>query len=519
VLDFTKSNGGIDKLFLFGNLSDYTLSFATSTVTLQRGGGLTEEKIVLAKGTSTNYDEVVFANGTASTFDLHARASGSQTSVTLGAVQQAPTVLNATVKAFALDPNGEVFAPSAPGMNYIVTGSNAVDMVYVSEGAVVDATKLNGGADEIYLTRNWADYTKTVSGSKIVFTHAASGETVTVAAATGASNDRLVFADGSVLSNDAKAALNGSASAALGSVTGLDASKTTPGLALRISSTIDGVSNLDVTSALVLKVNQAVTAVAGKFIRIVDDGGAGFNGESTVRTQEFSVTDSSKITIQGGLITIRPGFDLDLSSNYHIEIDSGAFVNSKGRGNLAVTDPTALNFSTVTPGTAGSAGTGAAVASQAMDTATGNLVASFSWLDIQGTGNSLLPAVAVDVGAANMALVFKDYDPAGGDNSSDGVGAPDFRVRVNNFGSGDLVYVDNQNPSSANRLDATGVFPDDPVAGITTLSYATGTEGLGGLLEIDLAGTDATFESLQQLAVLLSISYNPVGEWTPPPST
>jgi 2,4-dienoyl-CoA reductase (NADPH2) len=42
---------------------------------------------------------------------------------------------------------------------------------------------VNGGIDEIYLTRSWADYAKTVSGAKIVFTHAASGETVTVAAA------------------------------------------------------------------------------------------------------------------------------------------------------------------------------------------------------------------------------------------------------------------------------------------------------------------------------------------------
>jgi hypothetical protein len=248
VLDFTKSNGGIDRLFLLGNLSDYSLSFSASTVTLQRGSGVAEEKVVLAKGTSTNYDEVVFADGTASTFDLHARASGSQTTVPLGAVQQPPTILNATIKAFALDPNGEVFAPSAPGTNYIVTGSNAVDMVYVNEGGAVDASKLNGGADEIYFTRNWGDYTKTVSGSKIVFTHAVSGETVTVAASTGASNDRLVFADGSVLSNDAKAALNASASAALGSVSGFDAGKTTPGLAPRITSSIDGVTNLDVTS-------------------------------------------------------------------------------------------------------------------------------------------------------------------------------------------------------------------------------------------------------------------------------
>ena len=282
------------------------------------------------------------------------------------------------------------------------------------------------------------------------------------------------------------------------------------------TSAVDNVTNFDVTSAIVLQASEPVTAVAGKMIRLMNDGGAGFNGESADSDQSINV-GSAAVTIQGNLIIIRPPFHLDLANDYHLEVDAGAFVGASGLTNAAVTDPTALNFSTVTPGTAGSAGTGAAVASQAMDTATGNLVASFSWLDIQATGSSLLPAVAVDVGAANVALVFKDYDPLGGDASSDGVGAPDFRVRANDFGAGDLVYVDNQNPTSQNRLDATGVFPGDPVGGVTTLSYATGTGGLGGLLEIDLAGTDATFESLQELAVLLlGINYNPVGEWTPP---
>ena len=344
-----------------------------------------------------------------------------------------------------------------------------------------------------------------------------SDETVAVAAATGAANDRLVFADGSVQTTDAKAALNGNVNAALGSVTGFDASKTTPGLAPRITSSIDGVSNLDVTSPIVLKVNQAVTAVAGKFIRIVDDGGAGFNGESTLRTQEISVTDTSKISIQGGLITLRLGFDLDLSSNYHIEIDAGAFVNSKGKGNAAVTDPTALNFSTVTPGTAGFQGTGAAVVSQAMDTATGNLKASFSWLDIQGTGTSASSAVAVDVGAANVALVFKDYDPAGGGNSSDGVAAPDLNVRVNNFGAGDLLYIDNQNPAVPNRLDSTTVLADTPEPGVTQLSFGGRTdieEALTALIEIDLAGSNAVLESFEQLAALIVVNSNPVGGWT-----
>jgi hypothetical protein len=283
-----------------------------------------------------------------------------------------------------------------------------------------------------------------------------------------------------------------------------------------ISSSVDNVPNFDVTSAIVLRASEPVTAVAGKMIRLMNDGGAGFNGESGDNDQSINV-GSAAVTIQGNLIIIRPPFDLDLANAYHLEIDSGAFVGASGLSNLAVTDPTALNFSTVTPGTAGSMGTGAAVASQAMDTATGNLVASFSWLDIQGTGSPTGSAVAVDVGTANVALVFKDYDPAGGSNSSDGVGAPDFNVRANNFGAGDLLYIDNQNPAAPNRLDSTTVLAETPEPGITQLSFGFPPEGgLGGLVEIDLAGTNEDFETFEQLALLLDVNYNPVGEWTPP---
>jgi hypothetical protein len=277
------------------------------------------------------------------------------------------------------------------------------------------------------------------------------------------------------------------------------------------------VTNLDVTSAIVLRASEPVTAVAGKMIRLMNDGGAGFNGESGDNDQSINV-GSAAVTIQGNLIIIRPPFDLDLANNYHLEIDPGAVVGASGLSNLAVTDPTALNFSTVTPGS-GLLGVGSAAASQAMDTATGNLVASFNWLDIKGVGSPSSAAGdggVLDVGAANVALVFKDYDPAGGDTTSDGVGAPDFYVRANNFGFGDMVYVDNQNPTSQNRLDVTTVSPNDPVAGVTTLSYASSTGGLGGLLEIDLAGNSAVFETLQELALLLGFNSNPVGEWTPP---
>lgn len=227
VFDFTKSNGGIDNIYLQGNLADYTATASTSTVTLTRGSGATAETIVLAKGTSTNYDNVSFSNGTAKTIDLHAWGSGGS-QPTLGAVTTKPTTLEATIKAFALDSNGEVFASSAPGINFAVTGSNGVDTVYVKAGATVDATKLNGGEDKIYFTGDWADYTKTATSSKIVFTSTTTGETVTVAAATGASNDRLIFADGYVLSNNAKTALLTNANVAISAVTGYSTAEVTP---------------------------------------------------------------------------------------------------------------------------------------------------------------------------------------------------------------------------------------------------------------------------------------------------
>ncbi|MFZ3018894.1 MAG: M10 family metallopeptidase C-terminal domain-containing protein, partial [Gallionella sp.] len=227
IFDFTKSNGGIDNLYLTGNLADYTTTFTTSTVTLTRGTGASAETVLLAKGTSLNYDTVVFANGSASTFDLHGWASGGAVP-TLAMALVPPTTLNATVKGFALDTTGEVFTGTSPGINFIATGGNGVDIVYVKAGATVDASKLNSGEDKIYFTANWADYTKAATTSKITFTNATTGDSVIVAAAAGASNDRLVFADGYVLSNDAKTALLTDIAAPLSAIPGFSTAEVTP---------------------------------------------------------------------------------------------------------------------------------------------------------------------------------------------------------------------------------------------------------------------------------------------------
>ena len=250
--DFTKSNGGIDNIYLAGNLADYATAFTTSTLTLTRGSWAGTETILLTKGSSTNYDTVVFADGAASTFDLHGWASGGAMPA-LGASPAQPTTLNATIKGFALDATGEVFTGTAPGINFIATGGNGADIVYVKAGATVDASKLNSGEDKIYFTGNWADYSKAATTSKITFTNATTGDSVIVAAATGASNDRLVFADGYVLSNEARVALLGDAAAPLAAVSGFSTAEVTPsGMGDILLSLIDGFQPVEIVAPPVI---------------------------------------------------------------------------------------------------------------------------------------------------------------------------------------------------------------------------------------------------------------------------
>jgi hypothetical protein len=285
------------------------------------------------------------------------------------------------------------------------------------------------------------------------------------------------------------------------------------------TSAVDNVTNLDVTSAIVLTVSEPVTAVAGKKITIMNDGGTGFRGEAGDNDQVIDVSSAS-VTIQGNRIIIRPPVNLDLANDYHLEIDAGAFVGASGLGNAAVSEPSAMNFSTVAPGS-GLAGVGSATASQAMDTATGGLKTSFKWLDIEGVGNPSSDAgTSLNLIDSDIALVFKDYDAAAGNvgAATDGIGAPDLYVRALNFGPGDMVYVDNQSVASPNLFTQTTVLADTPDEGITQLSFA-GVGGLGAVIEIDLAGSDQVFESFDDLAVLLAVNYNPVGELTPPSGT
>jgi len=319
-------------------------------------------------------------------------------------------------------------------------------------------------------------------------------------------NDRLVFADGAVYSGNAKTALTASLTTAINAVTGYDATLVTPGVGTSLMpNALNGVTDLEVGSNIVLNYSANISAVAGKYIHIVNDGGTGFHGESTVNTLNILVTDTTQVSIVGGKVTLNPTADLDLANNYHITIDAGAFtITSTGVALPAYDGTSALHFSTVTPGTTALVN---AVASHIMN-ADGTLGSGHLWLDIEGIGSpSASAGTALDLSANSYALVAKDYDAAGGSTLTgyDGVKTADFYVAANNFGNTDLLYIDNQG-SAGNDLTQTLIIATNTPP--SKVQFA-GT-GLGGFVDITLAGSTATFDTIAQMKTLLGTSTSPV---------
>jgi hypothetical protein len=277
------------------------------------------------------------------------------------------------------------------------------------------------------------------------------------------------------------------------------------------ASALNGVTNLDVQSNIVLNYSQAVTALAGKYIHIVNDGGPGFHGESTTNTLDILVTDGSAVTVSGGKVTINPAADLDLANNYHITIDAGAFVSATGSVPMAAFDgTTALHFSTVTPGTgaSGTSGVANAAASQAMDSS-GGMTSSSLWLDIEAIGSpSNAAGTPLDLSGGKYVLVAKDYDPTGADAGSgyDGIKTGDFYVAANNFGADDRIYIDNQS-AAKNELSLTGIV--NTGAAPTTVQFA-GNTGLGGFVDMTLAGSAAGYDTFADMQKYLNPA-NPAG--------
>jgi hypothetical protein len=219
-------------------------------------------------------------------------------------------------------------------------------------------------------------------------------------------------------------------------------------------SLLDDVTNLDVRSNLVLEFTESVTAVATKYIHIVNDVGGGYEGENTIHTFDILVTDTSQVTIAGNRIILNPSFDLDLNNNYHITIDDGAFLGAtSGLASTAFDGSNSLNFSTVSPGVLrGNTATPLQQSVQAVEMdALGALQNSLKWLDVSGvgsagSGSSSVSYQNIDASLANFAFVFKDADPLADTTGFGGSiqAASPLAVKLNKFDGADLFYIDNQ---------------------------------------------------------------------------
>jgi hypothetical protein len=233
--DFTESQGAIDKLYLKGASSDFNFAYDSQADVLT----LTHKTVAGTIIRVSPDDTILFTDGSISALDIttHLPATGANLATNLlNSAERSPTnpndllvaqVSNNTLNAFALNGNGVTFAQVDPGVQLIVKGGNGVDLVYVSAGSQVTASDLGGGEDKIFLTGNWADYTKTYDSQAdtVTLARTINGNTEQVIVAVG---DRLVFADGYV-STDAAIAY---AQNSVANPVTLNATETTPGLAI-----------------------------------------------------------------------------------------------------------------------------------------------------------------------------------------------------------------------------------------------------------------------------------------------
>ena len=440
------ASANTDELYLSGSFSDYTQTISAGgvyTFTGVAGGSHANE--VVSFSMNSNGDKLVFANGhiTVKSSD-YLTVAGSYSSILAGSLtivaQTDPTIGaepgNKPAKVFVFDAGG-INIPQLPIVKeaIAVSGGGGIDKFYVRKGTHADAIGLfaSAGQDVLYLTGRFSDYTQTKSAGGVYtftrnFTDAAdAGLTEVVSFSMNSSGDKLVFADGEVTLQLANYLSGGAFAPILSSSLG-------PSLA---GAEYANITNMDVRSNLVLVASENIqSAVANKFIRIVDDGGS-YRGEAVNNTLTIAA-NSSMVNISGNKVIINPDVDLDLASNYHIEIDDGAFIGSSGR---VLSWITRGGFSTVTPSTS-------ATGAQAVRmNSAGTIENSSLWLDLEGRGDPAQALAAANTfNANNASYVFyvADSDPTTPTNSGSGVKTNStFNVSIVGLGSDDQVYFDN----------------------------------------------------------------------------
>jgi len=292
----------------------------------------------------------------------------------------------------------------------------------------------------------------------------------------------------------------------------------------------------------VLSVGESVTAVAGKHISITDLGAlagqtTGYRGENTTHNFLIPANDPRVKILGSGAntkIVIDPDvlFDLDLSSSYTLSVEAGAFLGTST--GLASSALAPVSFSTVTPYAVAKtdATFNLANAQQAFRIENdGTLIGANRWVDIEGRGLGLgstqttgySSAVTLDANTlvggtpGNFTFVFKDVLDSGGAIGFAGISvATDFNVRIQNFGSGDRIYVDDafNDPAKINQVAEEVFYSGDGSASATGALYWGLTVGSGvsgdPKLYVELAGNitaqNASLAAVNQILSLIGIN-------------
>ena len=222
---FNNSGTGTDEIYLDGSFADYSLTAIGTSTLLLTSTAKANTSITLA-----SEDKVFFSDGSSGVKSLITYAAArigtpSTPPPTLNTAENSLTLpstsnLDSILRAYTKDPAGVVFAQPHAGVEFILTGHNGVDKVYVSKGGKVNANNLGTGVDLIYLTGNKNEYSPTAVGTSVLVLTKGT-ERVTLA-----SEDRVIFADGSTLVKAAITAASGANWQALS----LDSNTRTPGL-------------------------------------------------------------------------------------------------------------------------------------------------------------------------------------------------------------------------------------------------------------------------------------------------
>ena len=263
MLDATNLKGSPDIIYLPGNLSEYltdsSINPSIGVMTLISTADFTYTEVRFI-ATNIATDQLVFADGMVSATRLKEYLLANKpaefdfekdTSLTSNNVNIETSTAN--VKAIALDDTGETFTSFTPEIALQVSGGSGIDQVYVKMGTQVDATNLKGSVDEIYMQGTWSDYAKTFDGSgNLVFSRdvfiAGEIQTESISVASGstvATNDLLIFADGSIRIRDAVTAVRNESTDAFNSLDGFDGTKTTPAEANQENPAVNSAKSLN----------------------------------------------------------------------------------------------------------------------------------------------------------------------------------------------------------------------------------------------------------------------------------